>query len=199
MNLVTPLKCLDTFATGGIPFAHVKQLMRLPMGAHHLAAIETGRLQRPTVPRDEHVRLYWKRNAVEDELHVLFECPAYQQIRTKYGSKFFSRFGFNMQSAIRVLTRETGKVPEFMNQEPMLVARFVSECWHWRCQNEDNPVPHGDVHDTFSSDYSPSALDSVGWTHSGVSVSSSDDDSDSYPPGAEVGSPQAPHSDGTNR
>ena len=34
-----------------------------------------------------------------------------------------------------------------------------------------------DVHDTSSSDYSPSAMDSVGWTHSGVSVSSSDGES----------------------
>jgi len=186
--------------TGGIPLAHVKQLMRLRTGAHHLA-IETGRWQRPTVPRDERVCLRCTRHAVEDELHVLFECPAYQQIRTKYGSKLFSRFGVNMQSAIRVLTREPGKVPEFMNQEPKVVARFVYECLHSRWQNEDDPVPYGDVHDTFSSDYSPSALDSVGWTHSGVSVFSSDDDSVSslVAHGAEVGSSRAPHSDGANR
>jgi len=156
---------------------------------------------RPTVPRDERVCLRCTRHAVEDELHVLFECPAYQQIRTKYGSKLFSRFGVNMQSAIRVLTREPGKVPEFMNQEPKVVARFVYECLHSRWQNEDDPVPYGDVHDTFSSDYSPSALDSVGWTHSGVSVFSSDDDSVSslVAHGAEVGSSRAPHSDGANR
>jgi len=82
--------------------------------------------------------------------------------------------------------------------EPQLVARFAFECLHLRWQNEDDPVPYEDVHDTFSSDYSPSALDSVGWTHSGVSVVSSDDDSVSslVVHGAEVGSSRVPHSDG---
>jgi len=96
---------------------------------------------------------------------------------------------------------QTASVNQFMNQEPKVVARFVYECLHSRWQNEDDPVPYGDVHDTFSSDYSPSALDSVGWTHSGVSVFSSDDDSVSslVAHGAEVGSSRAPHSDGANR
>jgi len=78
--------------------------------------------------------------------------------------------GVKMQSAIRVLTREPGKVPEFMNEEPKLVARFVAECLHLRWQNEDDPVSYGEVHDTLSSSYSPSSLESVGWTHSGISV-----------------------------
>jgi hypothetical protein len=38
-------------------------------------------------------------------------------------------------------------------------------------------VPFGGVHDTFSSKDSPSALDSISWTHSEVSVSSSPDES----------------------
>jgi hypothetical protein len=38
------------------------------------------------------------RHAIEDELHVLFECPAYQLIRLKDGSKWFSHFGDNLQS-----------------------------------------------------------------------------------------------------
>jgi hypothetical protein len=135
-------------------------------------------------------------------LHVLFECPAYQQIRLKYGSKLFSRFGDNLQS-IRVLTREPLKVPEFMNQEPKVVARFVAECLHKHWQSVDDPVPYGDVHDTFSSDYSPSALDSNGWTQSESSVSQSLSHDDSVSSivahGAEVGSSRAPHFDGANR
>jgi hypothetical protein len=47
-----------------------------------------------------------------------------------------------------------------MNQEPKVVARFVAECLHKHWQSVDDPVPYGDVHDTFSSDYSPSALNS---------------------------------------
>jgi hypothetical protein len=71
------------------------------------------------VPRDERLST---RHAVEDESHVLiFECPAYQQVRHKYGSILFSRFGDTLQSATRVLLRDPGKVPEFMNQEPKLL------------------------------------------------------------------------------
>ena len=89
-----------------------------------------------------------------------------KQIRTKYGSKMFTRFGVDMHQH---LMRGPGEVHEFLNQEPELVARFVSDCLHLRWQNEDDPVPHGDVH-TFSADISPSALDSVGWTDSGITV-----------------------------
>jgi hypothetical protein len=64
-------------------------------------------------------------------------------------------------------------------------------------------VPYGDVHDTFSSDYSPSALDSNGWTQSESSVSQSLSHDDSVSSivahGAEVGSSRAPHFDGANR
>ena len=38
--------------TGGIPYNHVQQLIRLRTGAHHLA-IETGRWRRPSVPRED--------------------------------------------------------------------------------------------------------------------------------------------------
>jgi hypothetical protein len=187
--------------TGGIPFEHVKQLMRFRTGAHHLA-IETGRWQRPQVPRDERLCVRCTLHGVEDEMHILFECPAYQHIRSKYGRKLFSRFGRNMPSAIRVLTQEPGKVPEFMNQEPRHVARFVAECLLTRWQNEDDTVPIiGNVVDTLSSDYSVSSLDSVGWTHSGVTSTSSDEDiSDIYSSahGAEVGSLRAPHFEGAN-
>jgi hypothetical protein len=47
-----------------------------------------------------------------------------------------------------------------MNQDPKVVACFVAECLHKHWQSVDDPVPYGDVHDTFSSDYIISALDS---------------------------------------
>jgi hypothetical protein len=76
---------------------------------------------------------------------------------------------------------------------------------HWvlaqQWQSEDHPVPCGDVHDTFPSDYSPSSLDPIGWTQFELSASqfSSEDDSVSsiVAHGAEVGSSWAPHFDGT--
>jgi hypothetical protein len=57
--------------------------------------------------------------------------PCYDQIRLEYGSKLFSRFGDNLQSAIRSLTwKVVRKVPDFMIQEPTVVARFVAKCLH---------------------------------------------------------------------
>jgi hypothetical protein len=43
-------------------------------------------------------------------------------------SKLLSHFGDNLQYAIRVLSREPGKVPEFMGQGPKVAAHFVAEC-----------------------------------------------------------------------
>ena len=62
--------------TSGIPFTYVKQLMRFRTGAHHLA-IETGRWARPKLPRQHRVCSKCSCTVVEDEVHFLFECPAY--------------------------------------------------------------------------------------------------------------------------
>jgi hypothetical protein len=43
------------------------------------------------------------------------------------------------------------KVPELLNLEPKVVARFVAERLHARWQSEDDPVPFGDVHDFLQS------------------------------------------------
>jgi hypothetical protein len=70
------------------------------------------------------------RHAVEDESHVLFECPAkYQQIRhDMVVACFLVLLGDTLQCATRVLTRDSGSVPEFINQEPKVVACFVVPC-----------------------------------------------------------------------
>ena len=76
--------------TGGIPFEQVKQLMRLRTGAHYLR-VETGRWQQPRVPRAERVcqKCTWG-TMVEDEFHMLFECPRYHHIRAKYEPSLFA-------------------------------------------------------------------------------------------------------------
>ena len=77
--------------TSGIPFTYVKQLMRFRTGAHHLA-IETGRWARPKLPRQHRVCSKCSCTVVEDEVHFLFECPAYDRIREKY-TVLFAQFG----------------------------------------------------------------------------------------------------------
>jgi hypothetical protein len=62
------------------------------------------------VPRDEHfICSRCTRHAIEDELHDLFQCPAYQQTKLKYGSRLFFCFGDNCNQGegVNVGTRES--------------------------------------------------------------------------------------------
>lgn len=150
--------------TGGIPFEQVKQLMRLRTGAHYLR-VETGRWQQPRLPRGERVcqKCTWG-TMVEDEFHMLFECPRYHRIRAKYEQSLFAKFG-GVAQAPRIMTTP-GKMSAFMNQEPRQVAAFVWECMHYRRHESPDLVPyaaHAELEelgleqrhavDTFSSDY----------------------------------------------
>jgi hypothetical protein len=117
----------------GIPFEHVKNLMRLRTGAHHLN-VETGRWQKVDVgqgvrqaPSREH-RVCTKCRAytVEDELHLLFECPAYHNIREKYAVLFAGLGG--MRRCARNGASDPSLLWRFMQQESRLVEAYVSEC-----------------------------------------------------------------------
>jgi hypothetical protein len=100
--------------------------MKLRTGAHHLR-IETGRWLNPRLPRSQRVcqKCTWG-TTVEDELHVLFECPTYHHIKLKYEHTLFAAFGGVSQVAKSV--RLPGKMSAFLNQDPRQVAAFVSEC-----------------------------------------------------------------------
>lgn len=149
--------------TGGIPFAHVKQLMRLRTGAHHLR-VETERWKQPRIPRSERVcEKCTLGNMVEDEFHLLFECPAYHHIRIKYESVLFA--GFGGVSRVSRTMRTPGKIKAFMEQDPKHVAAFVWECLEYRRFEVPDLLPYVTrqeadqlglvdyIPDTFSSDY----------------------------------------------
>jgi hypothetical protein len=111
--------------TSGIPFAYVKQLMRFRTGAHHLA-IETGRWVRPTVPRQLRTCSKCSPTVVpEDEMHFLFECPAYESVRSKYDSVLFNKFG-GCHQASRVFKNDPAKFREFMDQLPITNYQMAS-------------------------------------------------------------------------
>ena len=116
--------------TGGIPFEQVKQLMRLRTGAHHLR-VETGRWQNPRLPRADRVcqKCTWG-TKVEDEFHILFECPRYHHIRVRYEQSLFTAFGGISQTPRSMIIQ--GKMSAFMNQDPKQVAAFVWECMQYR-------------------------------------------------------------------
>lgn len=121
--------------TGGVPFEQVKSLMRLRTGAHHLA-IETGRWQ--GLNRDERLCTKCNGGVVEDELHVLFECPFYDDVRAKFSEPLFSQFG-GPGGVASVMQHQWFRCAEFMEQEPRFVARFVHECLQKR-RYEDAPL-----------------------------------------------------------
>ena len=62
--------------TSGIPMDWLIQLVRLRTGGHHLA-IETGRWSDPPKPRAQRLCRMCAQNVVEDEMHFMFECMAY--------------------------------------------------------------------------------------------------------------------------
>ena len=117
--------------TAGIPFDHVIQLMRFRTGAHHLA-IESGRWASPSIPRGQRHCAHCPLMAVEDELHFLFECPAYQSIREQSQfSVLFEPFGGSVSSTVAAVVND-GQFWRFMEQDPKKVARLVYECCEHR-------------------------------------------------------------------
>jgi len=122
----------------GVPPEHLKQLMRLRTGAHHLA-VETGRWGQ-RVPRGQRWCQKCSAHAVEDALHLLFECPAYQHIRSQYAHSLFSLLGGI--DITRNAVQEPGGFCMFMEQSPKQVAAFVNACFALR-REEAEPASSG--------------------------------------------------------
>ena len=65
---------------------HKKELCKFRMSNHNLM-IEKGRNMSPKVPREERFCPSCKANFVEDELHLFYICPLYNELRTDCFSK----------------------------------------------------------------------------------------------------------------
>ena len=123
---------------------------------------------------------------VEDEVHFLFECPAYDRIREKYNTVLFAQFG-GCQEASSTMKHNSDNVRLFMDQETSFqVAKFVYECMEFRRSEECedyNPYfdlslfgdewqgrifdtfssgPRGDIAETFTSDGPGSSISAYG-------------------------------------
>ena len=117
------------------------------------------------------------RSVVEDEFHLLFECPAYDTIRAKYDQELFAPFGGRTR-VVRIMKQQPKKVAAFMDQDPRKVAAYVHECFEHRRNAEHVLVPYfsmedmggsvAGVFDTLSSDFvqnstsSPSSVEDSG-------------------------------------
>jgi hypothetical protein len=111
--------------TSGIPMDWLIQLVRLRTGGHHLA-IETGRWSDPPKPRAQRLCRMCAQNVVEDEMHFMFECTAYDHIRQQYADDLFQEFG-GVEATVSAV-RDDGQMWRFLEQDPRKVARFVYEC-----------------------------------------------------------------------
>lgn len=151
--------------TAGVHAKWLIPLIRLRTGGHHLA-VEVGRWS--GLSREERVCTHCDREAVEDEMHVLFECPAYVGVRQAFSHKLFSLLGGIAETVSAV--KHDGQFWRFMEQEPRHVAHYVYECFKVQQQiPAHGEGEHGNLGDDGGSEGAGSS--------SGSDASSSSDES----------------------
>ena len=127
--------------SAGLNREHLGSLSRFRLGAHDLRVC-TGRWQRPPLPRGARVcqRPGCDLGSVEDEFHMLFECPFYAPVRERFAC-LFEAFGGVAQHwvSITTCTPDSGQMAAFMDQHPALVAAFVHACYLLRCHPDSDP------------------------------------------------------------
>ena len=115
-------------ASSSITSAHVGSMLRFKLAAHDLQ-ICAGRWQGQA--RGQRICSRCQMQQVEDEFHMVFECPFYDALRERFGALFSSFGGFDQ---CRQVAQPTGDdMRSFMQQKPRLVAAFIHACWLQRC------------------------------------------------------------------
>lgn len=89
------------------------RVAQLRTGSHWLK-VETGRWQR--LEKNARVCPHCKSAAVEDEMHMIFDCPRYAGLRQLFADLFSSG------------DRNLGS---FLSQDPVRVAQFIYECYRF--------------------------------------------------------------------
>ena len=107
---------------------HVCTKGHLRISSHSLR-IEKGRYTIPKTPIDERICLYCNLNCIEDEKHLLTECPAYDTLRSNAYSNisiecphFMNLSNFNKMIYMLTCEHSTVKVS----------GKFVYECFQLR-------------------------------------------------------------------
>lgn len=127
--------------SAGMNREHMGSLSRFRLSAHDLSVC-TGRWQRPPLARVDRVCLRpgCHSGRVEDEFHMLFECPFYAPVRERFAC-LFEQFGGCCQTweCIAACSPDGGQMADFMDQNPVLVAAFVHACYLLRCHPDTDP------------------------------------------------------------
>jgi hypothetical protein len=89
--------------------AQLRRLAQLRTGSHQLR-VETGRWERPMVSRDERFCQRCLSGEVDDEHHMVFDCPALEEVRVQHVGLFAG----------------SADLRSYLAQESSQVAAFVS-------------------------------------------------------------------------
>lgn len=108
--------------------AHVWSLARMRCGSHTLG-VETGRWGPDRLCRTERLCRKCAMGQIDDEMHVLLECPAMECLRWEY-QNLFAMFGPNAD--LSMLEPTDAQMREFMNQNTPALASYVHSCGEFR-------------------------------------------------------------------
>ncbi len=89
--------------------AQLRRLAQLRTGSHQLR-VETGRWERPRVAREQRTCQRCLSGEVDDEHHMVFDCPALEEVRVQHAGLFAG----------------SADLRSFLAQESSQVAAFVS-------------------------------------------------------------------------
>ena len=89
--------------------AQLRRLAQLRTGSHQLR-VETGRWERPRVAREQRICQRCQSGEVDDEHHMVFDCPALEEVRVQHAGLFAG----------------SADLRSFLAQESLQVAAFVS-------------------------------------------------------------------------
>ena len=89
--------------------AQLRRLAQLRTGSHQLR-VETGRWERPRVAREQRICQRCQSGEVDDEHHMVFDCPALEEVRVQHAGLFAG----------------SADLRSFLAQESSQVAAFVS-------------------------------------------------------------------------
>jgi hypothetical protein len=110
--------------------ARMASLARFRTGCHWLR-VETGRHE--GVDRPSRVCPHCSLGAVEDEHHMVFDCPKYARLRADYSECVF---GVGQGPPSGPLAGR-GTLAQFLEQDPVAVASFVHHCYRLSLAGDD--------------------------------------------------------------
>ena len=104
-----------------------RNITKLRISCHSLT-IETGRYSNPKIPIDKRVCIHCNLNCIENEYHVIVECPFYSQERNELFTKLSEFTTLNCtpsNDTFEIIINMANGDPEIID----LVCSFIDACF----------------------------------------------------------------------